>query len=66
MSWSHACYVRVSVCKNASRSKDRCVLSGEILLTRTMLSASYLDLAALRQEAATHLPAPIAGVISDE
>ena len=66
MSWSHACYARVSVCKNASRSKDRCVLSGEILLTPGMLSASYLDRLTRLQEAATYLSAPIAGVISDE
>ena len=40
-------------------------LSGEILLARTMLSATQDDLAALLQEVVTHLPVPVAGVISD-
>jgi len=40
-------------------------LSGEILLARTMLSATQDDLAALLQEVVTHLPVPVVGVISD-
>jgi len=40
-------------------------LSGEILLARTMLSATQDDLAALLREVVAHLPVPVAGVVSD-
>ena len=40
-------------------------LSGEILLARTLLSATQPDLAALFEEVKQWLPVPIAGVISD-
>ena len=40
-------------------------LSGEVLLARSLLSASEADLAPLLQEAQQSLPVPIQGVISD-
>jgi transposase-like protein len=40
-------------------------LSGEILLARTLLSATHQDLAALFKEVKQFLPVPIVGVISD-
>lgn len=40
-------------------------LSGEVLLARSLLSASQADLAALLQEAQQALPVPIRGVLSD-
>jgi hypothetical protein len=40
-------------------------LSGEILLARTMLSATQDDLAALLQEVVAQLPVPVVGVVSD-
>ena len=40
-------------------------LSGEVLLARSLLSASTADLATLLAEVRTALPAPITGVISD-
>jgi hypothetical protein len=40
-------------------------LSGEMLLARTMLSATQDDLAALLREVVTYLPVPVAGVVSD-
>ncbi|GIV97997.1 MAG: hypothetical protein KatS3mg057_2654 [Herpetosiphonaceae bacterium] len=40
-------------------------LSGEILLARSLLSATTEDLAALLQEVRDALPVPITGVISD-
>ena len=40
-------------------------LSGEVLLARSLLSASEQDLAALLTEVREALPVPIAGVISD-
>ncbi len=40
-------------------------LSGEILLSRTLLSATHADLAALFEEVKQWLPVPIAGAISD-
>lgn len=43
----------------------RDVLSGEILLTRSLLSATEAELAALLWEVQTQLPVPIVGVISD-
>jgi hypothetical protein len=43
----------------------RDVLSGEILLARSLLSATTQELAALLREVAPHLPVPVRGVISD-
>jgi len=43
----------------------RDVLSGEVLLARSLLSATTDDLAPLLQEVKEALPVPIAGVISD-
>jgi hypothetical protein len=43
----------------------RDVLSGEVLLARSLLSATADDLAPLLQEVKDALPVPIAGVISD-
>lgn len=40
-------------------------LSGEVLLARSLLSATQQDLAALRQEVQQGLPVPIRGVLSD-
>jgi hypothetical protein len=40
-------------------------LSGEILLARSLLSATQEDLAALLREAAQALPVPVAAVVSD-
>ncbi len=40
-------------------------LSGEVLLARSLLSASETDLAALIQEVQQSLPVPIHGVVSD-
>jgi hypothetical protein len=40
-------------------------LSGEVLLARSLLSATEADLAALLREVAQALPVPISGVISD-
>jgi hypothetical protein len=40
-------------------------LSGEVLLARSLLSATQQDLAALLQEAQQGLPVPIRGVLSD-
>ena len=40
-------------------------LSGEVLLTRSLLSATIQDLAALLREVREALPVPITGVISD-
>jgi hypothetical protein len=40
-------------------------VSGEVLLARSMLSATEVDLAALIQEVKARLPVPIEGVISD-
>ena len=40
-------------------------LSGEILLARTLLSATHPDLAALFEEVKHWLPVPIVGVVSD-
>jgi hypothetical protein len=40
-------------------------LSGEVVLTRSLLSATIADLSALLREARQALPVPIAGVISD-
>jgi hypothetical protein len=40
-------------------------LSGEILLARTMLSATQDDLATLLEEVVAQLPVPVAGVVSD-
>lgn len=40
-------------------------LSGEILLARSLLSATQADLAALLREAAGGLPVPVAAVVSD-
>src|SRR5262249_56624940 len=40
-------------------------LSGEVLLTRSLLSATIRDLAALLREGREALPVPITGVISD-
>jgi hypothetical protein len=41
------------------------VLSGEVLLARSLLSSCQKDLAALLREAVTGLSAPVAGVVSD-
>ena len=41
------------------------VLSGEVLLARSLLSATEADLAALLQEATAALPVPVVGVVSD-
>ena len=41
------------------------VLSGEVLLARSLLSATEADLRALLQEATAALPVPVAGVVSD-
>jgi Transposase, Mutator family len=41
------------------------VLSGEVLLARSLLSATETDLTALLQEATAALPVPVVGVISD-
>jgi hypothetical protein len=49
---------------NMHRSVPDC-LSGEILLARSLLSASETDLAALIQEVQQSLPVPIHGVVSD-
>jgi hypothetical protein len=43
----------------------RDVLSGEVLLARSLLSAAAADLAALLEEVQAALPVPIRGVISD-
>jgi hypothetical protein len=43
----------------------RDVLSGEILLARSLLSATRADLGALLREVVKMLPVPVAGVISD-
>jgi hypothetical protein len=43
----------------------RDVLSGEVLLARSLLSGTTDDLAALLEEVTAALPVPIAGVISD-
>jgi hypothetical protein len=43
----------------------RDVLSGEVLLARSLLSSTQDDLAKLLQEVAAALPVPIAGVVSD-
>lgn len=43
----------------------RDLLSGEFLLTRTLLSATQEDLAALLREVAEFVPVPIRGVVSD-
>lgn len=40
-------------------------LSGEILLARTLLSATHPDLAALFEEVKQWLPVPVVGVVSD-
>jgi hypothetical protein len=40
-------------------------LSGEILLARSLLSATQADLATLLREVKEHLPVPVAGVVSD-
>src|ERR1700758_1194612 len=40
-------------------------LSGEILLARSLLSATQVDLASLLREVKEHLPVPVAGVVSD-
>lgn len=41
------------------------VLSGEVLLARSLLSATEADLVALLQEATVALPVPVVGVVSD-
>jgi len=41
------------------------VLSGEVLLARSLLSATEADLAVLLQEATAALPVPVVGVVSD-
>lgn len=43
----------------------RDVLSGEILLAKSLLSARNSDLAALLEQVKTNCPVPIAGVVSD-
>ena len=43
----------------------RDVLSGEVLLARSLLSSCQADLAKLLREVAAALPVPIAGVVSD-
>lgn len=43
----------------------RDVLSGEILLAKSLLSARNQDLAALLEQVKTNCPVPIAGVVSD-
>jgi len=40
-------------------------LSGEVLLARSLLSATHADLAVLLRTVRQHLPVPIAGLISD-
>src|SRR3954466_9321228 len=40
-------------------------LSGEILLAKSLLSATQADLASLLREVKEHLPVPVTGVVSD-